>query len=406
MIIRLYIIACICWTMTFGYVSLSNAASKGFLNNIQSNDAIYVVDDHGQEVLGKHADQYCIPASILKIITSLASFHYLGMDYRFKTEFYRSTDGMLTIKGYGDPVLVSEELETIAYNIQRKYWRFSGIRLDATYFHDNIRVPGITRTYNPYDARNAALCVNFNTVCFQRTRSGKLVKGEPHTPLIEFARKRIHRWIPDGRVNLLKKHQDIVLYAGHLMHYFLVKQGIDLPKKIEIGPVNKNDTLLISHSSGATVEEIVSMLLEFSNNFIANQLLLSIGAKVYGPPATLEKGAKAVKEFATKELGIKHFNIVEGSGISRRNKISAKAMIKAVKAFAPYRHLLEKDDNIFFKTGTLNGVRTRAGFINLNGSESFPFVVMLNRKNVNNYRINRVIKSLNQYLASKHEKQL
>jgi D-alanyl-D-alanine carboxypeptidase/D-alanyl-D-alanine-endopeptidase (penicillin-binding protein 4) len=389
------------WEILCVQVHQSWAVSEHFLKKIKSHDAIYVVDDHGHEILEKHADQLCVPASILKIITSLAAFHYLGVNYRYKTEFYRSQGGELTVKGYGDPVLVSEELETIAYRIQKKYWRFSGVRLDASYFQPDIRVPGTTRTFNPYDARNAALCVNFNTVCFQRARNGTLMKGEPHTPLIQFARDRIKHWIPEGRVNLFRNHRDIVLYAGHLMHYFLIKQGIEVPKKIEQRTVNTKDELLLTHLSGATVEEIVSMLLKFSNNFIANQLLLSIGAKVHGPPATLEKGAMAVKTFAKKQLGIKQFFMVEGSGISRRNKISAKEMIKAVQAFAPYRHLLEKEENLFFKTGTLNGVRTRAGFIQINEKETFPFVVMLNRKNANNYRINRVIKSLNRYLASK-----
>jgi len=388
----------------WGQVHASLASSKGFLNHIKSHDAIYVMDDNDHEILQKHADQLCVPASILKIITSLAAFHYLGLDYRYKTQFYRTQDKYLVVKGYGDPVLVSEELETIAYKIQKQYWRFSGIRLDASYFQSDIRVPGTTRTYNPYDARNAALCVNFNTVCFQRTRKGKLVTGEPHTPLIQFARNKIRHWIPDGRVNLFRQHKNIVLYAGHLMHYFLIKQGIDIPENIQQGTVDQKDELLLTHLSGATVEEIVSMLLKFSNNFIANQLLLSIGAKVHGPPATLEKGAAAVKLFAKKQLGINQFNIVEGSGISRRNKISARQMIKAVKAFAPYKHLLEKKDNLFFKTGTLNGVRTRAGFIQINDQDIFPFVVMLNHKNVNNYLVNHVIKSLNRYLASKNDK--
>jgi len=406
MMIRLILILILIWGFVVGHFQVACAASKGFLKNIHANDSIFVLDDNGQIVVKKHIDQLCVPASILKIITSLAAFHYLGLEYRFKTEFYRSTSNILTIKGYGDPVLVSEEMEKIANDIQQKYLKFSGIRLDATYFHPKIRVPGITKTFNPYDARNAALCVNFNTVCYQRLKSGKLTKGEPHTPLLSFARNKIQRWMPDGRISLFRNYRNIVLFAGHLMHYFLVKQGVDVPNKIEIGSLKNNDELLLTHQSGATVEEIVSMLLKFSNNFIANQMLLHIGAKAYGPPATLSKGSKAVKTYAKTQLGIENFDIVEGSGISRKNKISAKEMIKAVQAFEPYIHLLEKDKNLFYKTGTLNGVRTRAGFIQINDQKPFPFVLMLNRKNVNNYGIDLVLKSLNQYLASKHEKQL
>ena len=402
---KFIIISIIFCVLFIGHSQISIAAPKRLLNNIKSNDAIFVVNNDGKVVLGKHSGQLCIPASILKIVTSLAAFHYLGTDYRFKTEFYRSPDGFLKIKGYGDPVLVSEELEKISHTLQKEYQEFSGIGLDATYFKESIKIPGITHTLNPYDAKNAALCVNFNTVCFRRESSGLLVTGEPHTPLLNFARKKIKKYMRSGRINLFRKHSDILLYTGHLMHFFLLKQGIEIKEKIiKIESVNDKDKLLMTHFSGATVEEIVSMLLRFSNNFIANQLLLSIGAKIYGPPATLKKGIEAIKNFAQKSLNIHDFKIVEGSGISRKNKISAKEMIKAVKAFEPYRNLLTHEENLFYKTGTLNGVRTRAGFIETEYGKTFPFVVMLNRKNVNNYRMDVVINSLNKYLAKKHAK--
>jgi D-alanyl-D-alanine carboxypeptidase/D-alanyl-D-alanine-endopeptidase (penicillin-binding protein 4) len=53
-------------------------------------------------------------------------------------------------------------------------------------------------------------------------------------------------------------------------------------------------------------------------------------------------------------------------------------MMKILAAFAPLHHLMREEDGVFFKTGTLSGVRTRAGYIRSAGGGLSPFVVMLN----------------------------
>ena len=45
--------------------------------------------------------------------------------------------------------------------------------------------------------------------------------------------------------------------------------------------------------------------------------------------------------------------------------------------FKPYYRLLSYKDGEFYKTGTLHGVKTRAGYINIKG-RLYPFVIMLN----------------------------
>ncbi|MGD9177998.1 MAG: D-alanyl-D-alanine carboxypeptidase, partial [Desulfobacterales bacterium] len=55
---------------------------------IGKSDSILVADAQGNILFSKNADQKRIPASILKIFTSLMALHYLGDDYRFPTEFY------------------------------------------------------------------------------------------------------------------------------------------------------------------------------------------------------------------------------------------------------------------------------------------------------------------------------
>ena len=80
-------------------------------------------------------------------------------------------------------------------------------------------------------------------------------------------------------------------------------------------------------------------MLRFSNNFTANQLLLTVGLQRYGPPATLEKGTRALTEFLRQEVKLptEQFKLVEGSGISRKNRLTPEAIWQLLKAFARIR---------------------------------------------------------------------
>ena len=373
------------------------SAKNNIYSLLKPNDSLLVYSKQGDIIYSKRAKKKNIPASILKIITSLSAINYLGIDYRFPTKFYIDKKNNLKVKGFGDPVLVSEELEKIASELSKKIKKVNNIILDASYFKTPLKIPGLSRTYNPYDAPNGALCVNFNTVFYTRDSKKQPVSAEPHTPMIPFVKKRITRRTPDGRINLFKRHKDIVYYVGNLLKYFLKNQGIDVKGHILTEKIKDSDVLLFTHYSGANLKEIISMLLEFSNNFIANQLLLSTGAKLYDSPATLEKGISAVKSYC-KTLNIENINIVEGSGISRKNKISANGMMKALKAFEPYKNLLSKEDNELFKTGTLNGIRTRAGYIESESGSTYCYVVMMQKRGITTYNIKKVMEEIKEAL--------
>ena len=70
--------------------------------------------------------------------------------------------------------------------------------------------------------------------------------------------------------------------------------------------------------------------------------------------------------------------IVEGSGISRQNRVSALQMIGILQAFEPNFLLLRQKGRDFYKTGTLHGIHTRAGYIASKNGGSYRYVVMVN----------------------------
>jgi D-alanyl-D-alanine carboxypeptidase/D-alanyl-D-alanine-endopeptidase (penicillin-binding protein 4) len=349
---------------------------------IGKNDSILVVDSKGQIIFAKNADKKRMPASILKIFTSLVALHYLGEDYRFPTEFYLDGQSNLKIKGYGDPLLISEVISKISQLLAvllKNSQPLNDLVLDDSYFQQPLTIPGITSSAQPYDAPNGSLCGNFNTVSFKRTSQG-YVSAEPQTPLLPFVMKKIKAaGLKQGRIVFSHNQNEIALYAGKLFQYFFEKQGMRFKGKVKMGRINDNtDRLIFRYDSSSSLAEIIVKLLEHSNNFTTNQLLIATGAKIIGPPGTLDKGVTIASDYAKEMLDIEDITIVEGSGISRDNRISAVQMNQVLQEFLPYHYLMRRKGREFYKTGTLYGVSTRAGYIKRRNGEFYRYVIMFN----------------------------
>ena len=346
---------------------------------IGNNDAVLVTDGFGSALVQKNADRQLIPASTLKILTSLVAIHHLGLDYRFTTDFYTDPQHNLKIKGYGDPLLVSEEVADIVRQLKGRLSRIKDVVLDDSQFAQPLVIPGISSSSEPYDAPNGALCVNFNTVNFQM-ENGVYTSAEPQTPLLPFALPRVQRsGLKAGRIVFSHKGNECTLYAGHLFAYFLQQEGLAPTGKIVLGRVDaKNDRLIYRHSSRFTLEEIIARLLEHSNNFTTNQILIAAGIDAFGPPGTLSKGVQAAMAYARGVLQLKQLHLVEGSGISRDNRITAHGLDRILEDFEPYRYLLQREGRTRYKTGTLHGISTRAGFIEGTDGGQYRFTVLIN----------------------------
>lgn len=347
------------------------------LDLISENDSIAVADHTDRMLLAKNEVVKQIPASTLKILTVLAAFHFLGEDYRFTTEFYTDGNGNVKVKGYGDPLLISEILQDIASVLAKKIIRCNSLVVDNSFFSEAIAVPGILNSTNPYDAPLSALSVNFNTVFYKLDDKGRIISAEPQTPMIPYVVDKIGKNVKDDRISVFADAREAGLYAGHLISYFLRRNGADCFRTVKLGTILPEDQLLYTYTSQFTLREVAEKLFRFSNNFMANQALVAFGAKVFGHPGTLAKGTQAVLDYAHNILGLSGIRLVEGAGIARQNRLSAQDMLTILKKFEPYRRLLTKKNNVYYKTGTLRGIQTRAGYIE---TEDGPlrFVLFLN----------------------------
>ncbi len=356
---------------------------NAYAKDIQKQEGYVLTGPDGETILSKNPHTPLIPASTIKVLTGMCAIHYLSEKHSFKTVFFLDKKSRLKVKGYGDPLLISEEIQKIASKVAEKLKQLHNIStltsiiIDNTFFDSNIKIPGTGNSDNPYDAPLGAFCANFNTVSFQFSRKdNRFVSDEPQTPLLPY----LHKYVAASKKSkgrIILNENESKAYAGNLLKYFLEKNGIKVKGKTGFGKIGSEDTHVLTWNSSYELKDIIQKMLKYSSNFIANQLTLTIGADVFSPPATLQKGVMALTDYAEKIINIKDLTLNEGSGLSRQNRVSPASMIKILQAFKKYHNLMRKKGNEFYKTGTLNGVRTRCGYFYTDRG-MYPFAVMVN----------------------------
>jgi len=350
----------------------------------------FIVKDGSNRFRYRERDTF-IPASTLKIVTCLAALQILGKNHQFKTHFFQDEQKNLYIKGYGDPFLTSETIRSIAEKLyDRGVKQISSLFLDDSTFAVDSLAAGSTYSANPFDAPNGALAVNFNSVPLVISATGKITSGEPQTPLIPIMAE-IGKNLPPGthriNINILPALNGIsapLRYTGQLITKIFNEVGITIKNGFQAGIPPSHLSAIYTHISEKKLTDVIRGCLQYSNNYIANQLFLACGAALYGYPASWNKSRDVFRKYAQEHLGLSTdtFNMVEGSGLSRRNKISPLGLLTAVELFQPYADLLNKRASIFVKSGTLSDVFCYAGFF-IRGSRLTPFVIMLNQPDNN-----------------------
>lgn len=396
----------------FLYAAPSSLSLQEALGQLHETGVLMLNAEH-EPLVEKEAEKLRVPASTTKLVTAYLALKHWGADYRFKTDFYvtrhanRKTS--LWVKGYGDPFLVSEEIQKLAENLAYRL-KESGIKvidniiLDTGYFETNVILPGRSDTDNPYDAIPGALAANFNTLYLKRVK-GRLTSAEPQTPLtplaIEFGNQAN---LKHGRFNLGGKSRTGERYFAELLIAFLQQSGIDVVSEIQWRHLNEQSVLkekmpFYRHLNSLTLADMVRPMMRYSTNFIANQLALKLSAEKFGAPASAEKVKQMMRVDLTHYFGWQDFYLEDGAGLSHRNRLSPQQLVALLEAFRPWKTLLPEIENqIFAKSGTLIGVSTLAGYINQQ-QQWLPFALMINQSVPFHYK-NQLALKLKQQLEN------
>lgn len=358
------------------------AGAKEKVAALAPSGLVLVLDEDGNELLAQNADKPFVPASVTKIVTAWLAMEVLGGDYRFETRFYLNADRVLHVRGGGDPFLISEELALLAPKLVDATGTepFNGIVLDVSYYPADLRIPGIEDTDEAYDALNSAFAVNFNTI--HAVRRGKTVRSaEKQTPITPLAISQFLARGPNGRgrISLAQENPQVsAQYAGELLAAFVERAGASVRGEISSGTVPEGLKPVYVHRQSRPLSEILTQMLLGSNNYIANQVFLEIGAHRLGGSVSLEKSLQVAQELLTEHDLADAIHLEEGSGISRENQFTARGLAKLLHEFAPHADLLRSSrSGSRYKTGTLSGVRTLAGYANTSKHGQVRFVISL-----------------------------
>jgi D-alanyl-D-alanine carboxypeptidase/D-alanyl-D-alanine-endopeptidase (penicillin-binding protein 4) len=96
-----------------------------------------------------------------------------------------------------------------------------------------------------------------------------------------------------------------------------------------------------------------------------------------GGPVSLDKSLKVANEMLAAHGLATAIHLEEGSGISRDNRFTARGLAKVLELFAPYANLLHGHDGGMNKTGTMDGIRTLAGYADTPSHGRVRFVISL-----------------------------
>ena len=203
--------------------------------------------------------------------------------------------------------------------------------------------------------------------------------------------------LPPGthRISLPRRQFLTMRYCGELFEAIFKNAGIRIKEDWQKGKLPKNATPVLFFQSDKSLPELLQDMLLYSNNFMANQLFLTCAARQLGAPATWAKARKVAREhFSSLGFSEDELSLQEGSGLSRKNRITARAMLRLLDLFQPNYSLLPKHQGVPVKSGTLQGVYCYAGYLP-SGKINHPFVILLNQpRNTRNEILARLKKIL------------
>jgi D-alanyl-D-alanine carboxypeptidase/D-alanyl-D-alanine-endopeptidase (penicillin-binding protein 4) len=339
---------------------------------------VYAVDAHDRVVVEVAQSCRFVPASTLKVFTALLAAERLGTDWRFETELYLD-GGMLVVRGKGDPFLVSEELDLLATELARRLdgKKLDGVAIDDSFFTPGLTIPGVGTSTNPYDAISTATAVNFNTINVT-VAGGRIVSAEKQTPLTPLAQTLAKRQKIRGptRLKLSARREDVRRYAAELIAAKLRAHGVSVGSRIETARAPAGAPLYV-HRNSRSLADVCREMLHYSNNYIANQLFLALGAAAEGAPASLDKSQKVAARYIAAHPALAGLHVVEGSGISYDNRTTASALAAVLELFEPYKDLLRSDEGTLHKTGTLHSVRSLVGYLDTHSHGTVRYVIAL-----------------------------
>ncbi len=408
--------------------------------NIPVESVAIEVREAGNELISLNADRAMNPASTMKLLTTYAGLEILGPAYRWKTEVYldgKLENGILygnvVFKGYGDPKLTVDALWLWLHELRQRGLREirGDIVLDRRFFADHFNDSAAfdDKPGRAYNVTPDALLLNFNASYLRlipgnNAQTTALLEPELHGyPLIN--RITTSASLPCNGEDAYQSHLEghgIVLegqipadcgeahdYFALLTHeeYFAAvftalwqETGGTIQGTVREGSAPEGLSAFSTHLS-PPLSEVIRDINKFSNNVMARQLFLTLGSVDNGQ-VSITNSKAAIAHWLEKQPFVE-LVLENGAGLSRTERISAAHLADILQQAADGPFAAEftaslpilgmdgtvkkrfKGDKIagsaHLKTGSLEGVKSLAGYVHAAHGKQRVLVFIINHPN-------------------------
>lgn len=393
-------------------------------------------------LVAHNARQAMNPASVMKLVTTYAALDLLGPAWTWKTGAYTEADpvagklgGNLYLKGSGDPKFALEHLGALLRQLRvRGVEHIVGdVVLDRSAFNVPAIDPGAfdDKPMRPYNVGPDALLVNFRALRFTLVGENGKVRVLQETPAdgltvdnrLQLAAGSCGsdwkdlvavRLVPENSgsrlefsgsysaqcgekpLNLAPLPADV--QVGGLFRALWKELGGSLGGQVRAGSTPPAARPAAVHES-PPLADAVRDINKFSNNVMARQLFLALGND--GAPASVDRARQRLTEWlAGRGLKFPELVVDNGSGLSRQERISADSLnrllldawkspvmpelvssLPIVGIDGTMKKRLKESaasGRAHIKTGTLDGVKTAAGFALDSQGRRYAVVFLIN----------------------------
>ena len=389
-----------------------------------------------------------VPASVAKLMSVATAADAVGWDYRYTTTV-RATgpivngvlQGDLIVVGSGDPSIGGRAGDDFTSWVQaiksagiRRIegrvngdddlldeprpqlawaWDDLGYTTGALFGALNLAENRSTITIAPGPSSGAPAVVTVDPRLAFRVLTNRVATGLAGSPQLLWPEQRpgdpsltIAGSIPAAApaVSIAVAVGNPTLWFASVLKSRLVRDGIEITGDAvdidDVVPPSSRDTATVIYSHRSrTLGEIAQPLLKDSINLYAEALMrLNVAAGVFPTnDAALEGLRKRLDAWGISNAG---YQLVDGSGLSRRDAISADAVLSLLERMAdpsaksPFVTGLPiagvdgslstrmkgtpAENNVRAKTGTMSNIRTLAGYVTTRDGEHLAFVVLIN----------------------------
>lgn len=381
------------------------------------------------------------PASVMKLVTTYAALDLLGPAFTWQTAGWSdvpavngSLQGNFYLKGSGDPRLAIEDLSDLLRQLRvRGIKRIEGdIVLDRSAFQSEAFDPAAfdNKPLRPYNVGPNALLLNFQSLRFTLQSDRPQPRALLESPSADLALDNRLKSVPGAcasdwkdRITLrllnIGKQQRLEIagtyaeqcnertlnlaplnaerHADGLIRALWRELGGEISGRVRDGMTPPGAQMLVRHES-PPLADIIRDINKFSNNVMARQVFLSLSSET---PASTDSARRRVGAWLdSRNLHFSELNLDNGSGLSRSERISGASLNRLL--LDAWRHPLMPEflasmpvagvdgtmkkrlldspvtGRAHIKTGTLDGVKTAAGYVTANSGRRYTLVFLIN----------------------------